>query len=87
MSMPVHGLVEGGRGDEFRFISGWVFHLVKVNKMCQGGHVKQKSAGGGSFFRGVERDCHTLWARNDRSYHPSTAWGCKQAQHFDRVGL
>jgi len=43
--MPVRRLVAGGRGDEFRFISGGVFHLVKINKICEGGHVKQKVAG------------------------------------------
>jgi len=44
MSMPVHRPFAGGRGGEFSFISGGVFHLVKINKMCEGGHVKQKVA-------------------------------------------
>jgi len=54
--MPVRCLVAGGRGGEFRFISGGVFHLVKVNKMCQGGHVKQKSG------RGAKKRA-TTWGR------------------------
>ena len=45
MSMPVRRLVVGWREGEFRFISGGVFHLVKINKICEGGHVKQKVAG------------------------------------------
>jgi len=45
MSLQVRRLVAGGRGGEFRFISGGVFHLVKINKICEGGDVKQKVAG------------------------------------------